>query len=142
MAETHMCPACGMPKSAWKATNGQGYTKERLPLGIKGVPRAQDVPVAEGVALAWSASRRGRPCRWPHCSLPRGGNETKAEGHSLILRAEQVPGCGVPLSGAPARTHRTGGRGDAQRHDSPGNEVLPEGAMALTEGVSHGAANS
>jgi len=69
MAETHMCPACGMPKSAWKATNGQGYTKERLPLGIKGVPRAQDVPVAEGVALAWSASRRGRPCRWPHCSL-------------------------------------------------------------------------
>ena len=29
MAETHMCPACGMPKSAWKATNGQGYTDLR-----------------------------------------------------------------------------------------------------------------
>jgi hypothetical protein len=28
MAETQTCPACGMPKSAWKANNGQGYTKD------------------------------------------------------------------------------------------------------------------
>lgn len=44
MAETHMCPACGMPKSAWQATNGQGYTKERPPSWYQGCAEGTGCP--------------------------------------------------------------------------------------------------
>jgi hypothetical protein len=107
------------PKVHGKRATDKGTPKTVTSTVVKAVLRAPDAPLSlRGYGLHGLPRAADYCALRPRCALPKGGDDTRAEGYllilrglSLILNTQQMHCCGVHLAAPGSHTaHRVGMR--------------------------------